>query len=224
MRLHHRGWAALLAAVVIATGAAATTGTAEAATTLRSLADWAPSAEWAALVQEITGLKSRLGVDELLFELLNRTRYLEGVPAQVTANVSRFAELVDRYCERRRDHSLSLFVDYLDLVLLSGVDEDVAREDDALEGQEDAVQVMTIHQAKGLEFEAVFVPAMVEGRLPQPHRRGDLDLPVQLAEPQIGEVAWMAVTVEVHDHGGITPMAFRTGLKGGVQSRPFSMA
>jgi DNA helicase-2/ATP-dependent DNA helicase PcrA len=44
---------------------------------------------------------------------------------------------------------------------------------------------MTIHQAKGLEFEAVFLPAMVEGRLPQPHRRGDLDLPAQLAEPQV---------------------------------------
>jgi DNA helicase II / ATP-dependent DNA helicase PcrA len=159
---------------------------------LRALAGWAPCAEWAPSIQELVGLKARLGVDELLFELLNRTRYLEvAVPpgsdqrAHVTANVSRFAELVDRYCERRRDHSLSLFVDYLDLVLLSGVDEDVAREVTAPDGGEDAVQVMTIHQAKGLEFEAVFIPAMVEGRLPQPHRRGDLDLPAQLAEPQV---------------------------------------
>jgi DNA helicase-2/ATP-dependent DNA helicase PcrA len=159
---------------------------------LRALAGWAPCAEWASLIQELVGLKARLGVDELLFELLNRTRYLElAVPpgpderAHVTANVSRFAELVDRYCERRRDHSLSLFVDYLDLVLLSGVDEDVAREVTGPDGGEDAVQVMTIHQAKGLEFEAVFLPAMVEGRLPQPHRRGDLDLPAQLAEPQV---------------------------------------
>jgi DNA helicase II / ATP-dependent DNA helicase PcrA len=154
---------------------------------LRALAGWAPCAEWASLIQELTGLKARLGVDELLFELLNRTRYLELADEHphVTANVSRFAELVDRYCERRRDHSLSLFVDYLDLVLLSGVDEDVAREVTTPGGEEDAVQVMTIHQAKGLEFEAVFVPAMVEGRLPQPHRRGDLDLPAQLAEPQV---------------------------------------
>src|SRR5436309_14788003 len=44
---------------------------------------------------------------------------------------------------------------------------------------------MTINRAKGLGFGAVFVPAMVEGRLPQPDRRGDLDLPVQLAEPQV---------------------------------------
>jgi DNA helicase-2/ATP-dependent DNA helicase PcrA len=152
-------------------------------------------------------------VDEILFELLNRTRYLEHFPspfstprdprisrgpriagevarsagggrteqAQVIANVSRFADVVDRYCDRRRDHSLSLFVDYLDLVLLSGVDEEAAREHD-LDDREDAVRVMTIHQAKGLEFEVVFLPAMVEGRLPQPHRSADLDLPPQLAE------------------------------------------
>jgi superfamily I DNA/RNA helicase/RecB family exonuclease len=159
---------------------------------LRALADWEPCREWASLVLELTRSKARLGVDELLFELLNRTRYLElAVPssplrrAQVTANVSGFAELVDRYCERRRDHSLSLFVHYLDLVLLSGMDEDLPKEAGGPEGEEDAVRVMTIHQAKGLQFETVFLPALVEGRLPQPHRRGDLDLPVELAEPRV---------------------------------------
>src|SRR5215467_486581 len=106
---------------------------------------------------------------------------------RVAANVSRFADLVSEYCERRRDHSLSLFVEHLDLVLRSGLDEDVAE----IEDVEDAVQLMTIHQAKGLEFDLVFVPALVEGRLPQPRRRdgvsavGGLELPPALLDPRV---------------------------------------
>lgn len=29
-----------------------------------------------------------------------------------------------------------------------------------------AVQVMTVHQAKGLEFRVVFVPSLIQGRFP----------------------------------------------------------
>src|SRR2546423_14340279 len=106
---------------------------------------------------------------------------------RIAANVSRFAELVSDYCERRRDHSLGLFVEHVDLVLRSGLDEDVAE----VEGMEDAVQLMTIHQAKGLEFDLVLVPALVEGRLPQPRRRdglgplAGLELPAHLLEPAV---------------------------------------
>jgi DNA helicase-2/ATP-dependent DNA helicase PcrA len=163
---------------------------------LAVLREWAPTAEWATLLTELAALKATLGVDELLFELLNRTRYLDvllprladGMEGRrVAANVSRFAELVSEYCERRRDHSLSLFVEHLDLVLRSGLDEDVAEVEDV----EDAVQLMTIHQAKGLEFDLVFVPALVEGRLPQPRRRdgvsavGGLELPPALLDPGV---------------------------------------
>jgi DNA helicase-2/ATP-dependent DNA helicase PcrA len=60
-----------------------------------------------------------------------------------------------------------------------------------VEESDDAVQLMTIHQAKGLEFDLVFVPALVEGRLPQPRRRdgmsavAGLELPAQLLEPAV---------------------------------------
>src|SRR5262249_13335345 len=163
---------------------------------LHALRDGAPTAAWAECVAERAALKAALGVDELLFELLNRTRYVgvmvprlrDGMEGRrVTANVSRFAELVSEYCDRRRDHSLSLFVEHLDLVLRSGLDEDVADVEDA----EDAVQLMTIHQAKGLQFDVVFVPALVEGRLPQPRRRDELtaiaslELPAHLMESAV---------------------------------------
>jgi ATP-dependent exoDNAse (exonuclease V) beta subunit len=163
---------------------------------LRTLQGWGPTAGWATLMVELSALKAALGVEDLLFELLSRTQHLDLLLAgiddvvesrRVVANVSRFGELVGQYCERRRDHSLSLFVEYLDLALRSGVDEDVAEIEDVA----DAVQLMTIHQAKGLEFDLVFVPALVEGRLPQPRRRDEisavagLELPAHLLEPAV---------------------------------------
>jgi DNA helicase-2/ATP-dependent DNA helicase PcrA len=44
---------------------------------------------------------------------------------------------------------------------------------------------MTIHQAKGLEFEAVFVPGLVEGRLPQSGRSPRFELPAFVLEPLV---------------------------------------
>jgi DNA helicase II / ATP-dependent DNA helicase PcrA len=160
-------------------------------TPLRALRSWAPAARWAETVEDLCSASASLGVDELLFELLERTGHLEHLVAacgsddyearRVSANVGRFAELVDDYCTRRRDHSLGQFVDYLELVLLSGQ----GLEEAEVEGAEDAVHLMTIHQAKGLEFEAVFVPSMVEGRLPQSQRREGLEVPPQLVEPAV---------------------------------------
>ena len=163
---------------------------------LVALTRWGPTADWAALMLQLVALKATHGVDELLFELMNRSRYLDLLlpllpddleARRVMANVSHFADFVTDYCDRRRDHSLSLFIEHVDLVLRSGLDEDVG----GVEGMEDAVQLMTIHQAKGLEFDHVFVPALVEGRLPQPRRRdglsaiAGLDLPAPLIEPAI---------------------------------------
>ncbi|MDQ6790463.1 MAG: ATP-dependent helicase [Candidatus Dormibacteraeota bacterium] len=158
---------------------------------LQALKDSPATAAWAATVEELAAAAARLGVDDLLFELLERTRHLDQLVAacgadrqegrRVAANVGRFAELVADYCGRRRDHSLSGFVDYLELVLLSGVGVEEAE----LEEAQDAIQVMTIHQAKGLEFDSVFVPALVEGRLPQASRKEGLEVPAQLLEPAV---------------------------------------
>jgi ATP-dependent DNA helicase UvrD/PcrA len=158
---------------------------------LRALRGWAPTAAWAETVEELSVASARLGVEDLLFELLERTGHLAALVAacgpdryearRVAANVGRFAELVADYCERRRDHSLGPLVDYLELVLLSGL----GLEEAELEGGEDAVNLMTVHQAKGLEFDAVLVPSMVEGRLPQTQRGEGLEVPAQLLEPSV---------------------------------------
>src|SRR5439155_26522519 len=65
--------------------------------------------------------------------------------------------------------------------MLSGEDEEPA----AVGGLVDGIQVMTINQAKGLEFDVVFVPGLVEGRLPQSGRSPRFELPQPVLEPLV---------------------------------------
>jgi DNA helicase-2/ATP-dependent DNA helicase PcrA len=157
--------------------------------TLTALKAWAPAEAFAGLLQELATAATRLDVRDLFFELMNRTRYLDvvgdtleaGEAARVTANVSRFAEMIADFSENVADRSLSAYMRHLELVLLSGEDEEPA----PVETADDAILVMTIHQAKGLEFEVVFVPGLVEGRLPQSGRSPHFELPATVLEPLV---------------------------------------
>jgi DNA helicase II / ATP-dependent DNA helicase PcrA len=156
---------------------------------LGALKAWPEAASFANLLDELAADARRLDVRDLFFELMNRTRYLEAIgptleaseAARATANVSRFAEVIAEFCETAVDRSLAAYMQHLDLVLLSGEDEEPA----PVETSGDAIHVMTIHQAKGLEFEAVFVPGLVEGRLPQSGRSPRFELPPAVLEPLV---------------------------------------
>jgi DNA helicase II / ATP-dependent DNA helicase PcrA len=156
---------------------------------LEALERWSPSAALASLLRALAALAASLDVRELFFELMEKTGYLQALEinlepseaARATANVSRFAELIAEFCETSADRSLEAYMHHLDLVLLSGEDEESA----PVDGFVDAIQVMTIHQAKGLEFDAVFVPGLVEGRLPQTGRSPRFELPPAVLEPLV---------------------------------------
>ena len=133
------------------------------------------------LVEELSGLARSLDVRDLFFELMNRTRYVERAAPQVVANVGRFNELIGEFCDANPDRSLASYMRYLDLVLLSGEEEASA----PTEQPAGVISVMTIHQSKGLEFDAVFVPSLVEGRLPQSGRSQRFELPPAVLEPRV---------------------------------------
>ena len=131
------------------------------------------------LLQELAAVAREADVRDLFFELMERSRYLVANPA-AAPDVSRFGERVAEFCEGSPDHSLEAFMRHLDLVILSGEDDESTQ----LEAAE-SIQVMTIHQSKGLEFDAVFVPSLVEGRLPQPGRSPRFELPATVLEPLV---------------------------------------
>ncbi|MGH9919765.1 MAG: 3'-5' exonuclease, partial [Nitrososphaerales archaeon] len=107
-------------------------------------------------------LLRRLGVDQWDPDLKENAVRL--------ANLGRFNGLLDDFEAARRrggrpfnsSQDLKNLAWFIKTQGLSGYDEQAI----GVPGDVDAVQVLTIHQAKGLEWPVVFVPALVEGRFP----------------------------------------------------------
>ncbi len=106
--------------------------------------------------------------------------------ARLTArlNLYRFLDLAEDWSPLEGRPSLDAFLDYLDLL-----DEDAGSEelDTARLSNEDAVSMLTVHRAKGLEWGTVFVPAVASGTFPSSAHGGLEDpgrypkvLPVEL--------------------------------------------
>lgn len=85
-------------------------------------------------------------------------------------NVYRFLDLAEAWSPLEGRPSLAAFLDYLDSLL----DESAADEMEAAQvGNEDAVALLTVHRAKGLEWEVVVLPALASGIFPAQSRGGN---------------------------------------------------
>ncbi len=91
-------------------------------------------------------------------------------------HLARLFSVVERFSAVARYDRVAWFVDYMDALIEAGDNPPVG--DAALEA--DAVPVMTIHQAKGLEFPVVFLVDLVAGRFPSADRHDPLPLPDEL--------------------------------------------
>lgn len=101
--------------------------------------------------------------------ILDRTRAWQDVESlppnpRLTArlNLYRFLDLADDWSPLRGRPSVAAFLEYLD-----AMEEEPAEElDSARLSGEDAVTLVTVHRAKGLEWENVAIPAVVDGNFP----------------------------------------------------------
>jgi DNA helicase-2/ATP-dependent DNA helicase PcrA len=125
----------------------------------------------------------RDGPFTILEEYLVRTKLLADLLAVQTPEAQRtflaVARLMRFAADWQREHSsasLLDFVAYLDLFQEAGGDLDTDRSRDV---ETDGVQLMTVYQAKGLEYEVVVVPRLVEGQFPDT-REEALLIPIEL--------------------------------------------
>jgi DNA helicase-2/ATP-dependent DNA helicase PcrA len=139
-------------------------------------------------LRRFNSLALRLGVDDLFYEVMEQTHYLDLERflgpierLQVSANVQKLAELIAAYCDEHLDHHLSAYLAHLDATEAAQADEEIAPLDETV----NAVHLMTVHQAKGLEFGLVIVPHMVEGRFPASRRGEGLTLPDALLKEEL---------------------------------------
>ena len=126
------------------------------------------------LIDKIIARNQELSLTGLLNEVLEQTRYKEHVLNEENGeerweNIQELFTVARDYDELSPTEALSTFLEKVSLV--SDVDE--------LNEKVDATTLITLHQAKGLEFPVVFIVGMEEGLLP--HRRSMED-PDELEE------------------------------------------
>ncbi len=92
-------------------------------------------------------------------------------------NISKFFDKLKAYESTNDDASVFAVVDYLQLAMDMGESPLAAEIDWSVN---DAVNILTIHSAKGLEFPVVFLVNLIEGRFPSRERKEQIPIPDEL--------------------------------------------
>lgn len=145
------------------------------------------------LIEDLREYARYHSVGQVIARALQQSGYLKKLMEDNTAasrekiqNISGFSELVKRFEMEQSDHGVRDFLAYLELVEesdspapLSGGLENTFLPD------EDAVQILTVHAGKGLEFPWVFVVNSVKDRFPTMHRKEPLEIPELLVHEKL---------------------------------------
>jgi DNA helicase-2/ATP-dependent DNA helicase PcrA len=124
---------------------------------------------------------------EVFYKLLATTgcaaRFERQGNLEALSNLGIFSQLVAAWDEGGTSRNFYPFMEYLKLVRKRGLDP-------FLPLVEDSVRIMTIHQAKGLEFPVVVLGAAMDGRLPAMRRKDPYEIPAHLrasGEPEVSD-------------------------------------
>ncbi len=151
------------------------------------------SAEGKATVEKIltdidyfNQLSMKTSTGKLLYEFLTRTGWLKRLTSESSVrnevqvkNIAQFFQVLEKVSEFVEHDRVPFTLEYLEMLRESGDNPPVAEADFDL----DAVNVLTVHRAKGLEFRVVFLACLVHGRFPSEkgRKRGrEIALPDEL--------------------------------------------
>ena len=119
--------------------------------------------EFSALLEDLRSKINKISTVELIDEIISRTGYIEALIAEnhfeAQGRIENLEELKSKAAEYEQsveEHSFDGFLDNISLV--SDVDN--------YDTEQDAVVLMTLHSAKGLEFPVVFMCGMEYGLFP----------------------------------------------------------
>ena len=134
-------------------------------------------------LRRFSELAHRRPAGELLYSFLRDSGLLARYAAAETAadeeaigNIARFFDIIRAQSRLLADDRAAFVAGHLQTLIEAG--DDPATAD--LDPDADAVSVLTIHKAKGLEFPVVFLVGLVAGRFPAADRGEPLPLPADL--------------------------------------------
>ena len=125
----------------------------------------------------------KLSTGEILYQFISKTGFLTKLTKNPSLenerkvkNIARFFEIVQNASQVLKENRALHFVKHLDLLIQAGDNPAVTE----AELDSDAVNVLTLHKAKGLEFPVVIMVSLVNQRFPSPFRREAIPLPDEL--------------------------------------------
>jgi DNA helicase-2/ATP-dependent DNA helicase PcrA len=137
-----------------------------------------------ASIDQHRSMSTERSCGEVLYHFISASGWLTRLSAEARetsdarlANVARFFEIVRHQAGLLRDDRLPFLVAQLDTLIETGDDPSTA---DVGPDDGDAVQVLTYHKAKGLEFPLVYMVGLVEDRFPSRGRADRLQIPDEL--------------------------------------------
>ncbi|MGZ6295706.1 MAG: ATP-dependent helicase [Candidatus Limnocylindrales bacterium] len=152
-------------------------------------------------VRDSVELAHRRPAGEVLYDHLRRSGRLARLVAAGPASegslqaVARFFAIVREQAALLLEDRVAALVPHLAALVAAG--DDPAADEEAL-AERDAVAVLTVHKAKGLEFPFVFVVGLAEGRFPGRGRREALALPDELCT-SLADVAEIDVAAHAEE-------------------------
>lgn len=143
------------------------------------------------MVRKFTELAKKKTIGQVLYQFVEESGLLkiwskeESVEdLERIANLRQFFKKVEEFEITSEDRSIKAFIEQINLEIEAG--EEGALKGLIEEGPE-AVRVMTVHQAKGLEFPYVFIVNLVDKRFPSIERRELIEVPRELIREIIPE-------------------------------------
>jgi DNA helicase-2/ATP-dependent DNA helicase PcrA len=133
-------------------------------------------------------LASSQNAGRVLYSFLERTGYLKSLVEERSLqaelkikNIRIFFDKVKNFSELTDDDSVYSFARHLDI--LQQVGDNPATAEAELE--EDAVSVLTVHKAKGLEFPVVFMVSLIGDRFPGRERKEKIPVPDEILKDKV---------------------------------------
>jgi DNA helicase-2/ATP-dependent DNA helicase PcrA len=125
-----------------------------------------------------------LSAGEILYDLLNQLDWLKHLilfesisDESIAANIIQFFNRLKSHQSSRADSSVPSVVNWIDFLVEAGESPQAA---ELTSTDNDAVNILTIHSSKGLEFEVVFLPCLVSLRFPSINRSEPIPIPLDL--------------------------------------------